>query len=114
MRVAEHLLFPTRLIAAQFDAADVNAELESFIAGQAESHGGFDMHPDSFNLLDHAAECPAIERLASMFQQGLRRWLRAERVRGPVRVEAVLFSNYAAEGDFTMPHNHNADVVAVY
>jgi hypothetical protein len=114
MQVTEYNLFPTRLVAVQFDAADLNAELEAFFASRAEFQAGFDMHPDSFNLLDLAPDCPAVERLGDMFQQGLRQWLRAERVRGDVRVETVLFSNYAAAGDFTMPHNHNADVVAVY
>jgi hypothetical protein len=49
-----------------------------------------------------------------MFQEGLRQFLRAEQVKGDVRAEVVLFSNYSENGDFTMPHNHNADVVAVY
>src|SRR4051812_282996 len=114
MQVAEYALFPTRLVAVQFDAHDVNAELESFFASRAEFAAGFDMHPDSFNLLDFAAECPAVERLAGMFQEGLRLWLRAERVRGDVEVDTVLFSNYSQAGEFTMPHNHNADAVAVY
>jgi Putative 2OG-Fe(II) oxygenase len=114
MHVAEYALFPTRLVAAQFDAADLNAELERFFASRAEFQSGFDMHPDSFNLLDFADECPAVQRLAGMFQEGLRHWLRAEKVRGSLRVETVLFSNYAGAGDYTMPHNHNADVVAVY
>lgn len=115
MLVSEHLLFPTRLVAVQYEANDVNAELEAFFAGRAEfSAAGFDMHPDSFNLLDFSAECPAIDRLAGMFQEGLRQWLRAEKVRGSMRVETVLFSNYSRAGDFTMPHNHNAEVVGVY
>src|SRR5262245_3421383 len=113
MQVSEHALFPTRLVAVQFDAGDLNAELERFFDTRAEFQHGFDMHPDSFNLLDLAEECPAVERLGGMFREGLRHWLRAEKVRGEVRAEVVLFSNYAGEGDFTMPHNHNADVVAV-
>lgn len=114
MHVTEFALFPTRLVAVQFDAADLNAELERFFATRAEFQGGFDMHPDSFNLLDFAEQCPAVARLCDVFQEGLRHWLRAEKVRGVVRVETVLFSNYSQAGDFTMPHNHNADVVAVY
>src|SRR5262245_47020706 len=104
MQFTEHLLFPTRLVAAQFDADDINADLESFFATRAEFQAGFDMHPDSFNLLDFAHECPAIERLAEMFQEGLLHWLKGERVRGEVRVETTLFSNYSEPGDFTMPH----------
>jgi hypothetical protein len=114
MHVAEYELFPTRLVALQFDAPDVDEQLERFFAKRTEAQGGFDMHPDSFNLLDFAEQCPAVGRLAEMFQEGLRRWLRAEKVRGSVRVETVLFGNFSEQGDFTMPHNHSADVVGVY
>lgn len=114
MHVTEFALFPTKLVAIQFDAPEVDAELIRFFDSRAEFHNAFDMHPDSFNLLDLAGECPAIDRLGEQFRQGLKCWLRSERVSGEVKVETVLFSNYSSEGDFTMPHNHNADVVGVY
>jgi hypothetical protein len=75
---------------------------------------GFDMHPDSLNLLSRAADCPAIARLRCMFIEGLGHWLRAEGVRGQMDVEMVMFSSLSETGDFTQVHNHNADVVGIY
>jgi hypothetical protein len=72
------------------------------------------MHPDSLNLLRLAETCPAIARLRGLFLDGLRHWLRAERVVGPREVDMALFCNVASKGDFTLVHNHNADVVGIY
>lgn len=113
--VAEHLLFPTRLVAIQFpDVEGLNRELLHLFEGGGGFGADFDMHPDSLNLLSLASRFPAIARVRGMFLDGLKRWLRAEQVTGPDAVEMVLFSNFAKKGEFTLAHNHNADVVGVY
>src|SRR5688572_12385065 len=113
MRVEEFALFPTRLAAIQFEGVEaMNAELATFFA--SEGFAGFDMHPDSLNLLKLADRCPAIGQAAGLFRQGLLAWLGREGVRGAAGVDAVLFSSYSEKGEFTNVHNHNADVVAVY
>jgi hypothetical protein len=113
MHVQPYALFPTRLLSVQFaDVAGLNAELVRFFAAHAAG-GMFDMHPDTFNLLRLGDQCPAVDRLRELFQQGLRAWLAAEGA-SPLSADVVLFSNYSVRGDFTSAHNHNADVVAVY
>jgi hypothetical protein len=115
MQTSEYALFPTRLLTIQFpDVGALNQELSDLFATRAEFRDGFDMHPDALNLLRLADTCPAIAGLRGMFLDGLRRWLRAEQVRGELGVDVVLFSNYARQGDFTLVHNHNADVVGIY
>lgn len=115
MHVTDHALFPTRLVSIQFpDVAGLNADLVAFFASDDGFQGGFDMHPDSFNLLRLEDRCPAIGRLRGLFRQGLAAWLRAEGIGGAAGADVVLFSNYSTRGEFTSAHNHNADVVAVY
>src|SRR5262245_40624916 len=115
MHVAEYALFPTRLLAIQFpDVADLNEQVERLFSTRMEFGDDFDMHPDALNLLSLAEEEPAVAGLRELFLAGLRQWLRAEGVRAEVTAEVVRFSNLAARGEFTLVHNHNADVVAVY
>src|SRR5262245_35531391 len=115
MQVAEFALFPTRLLAVQFpDVAGLNEEVERLFVTREEFQAGFDMHPDALNLLALADQEPAVARLRGLFDEGLKAWLRAEGYRGEVTAEVVLFSNLAEKGEFTLVHNHNADVVAVY
>ncbi|MFL5342003.1 MAG: putative 2OG-Fe(II) oxygenase [Gemmataceae bacterium] len=113
MTVTEYALFPTRLLAIEFpESGPLNRELAELF--EARFHGEFDMHPDSLNLLALADAHPCVARLGEMFRGGLQRWLAAERLRGEFTAEVVLFSNYAGRGDFTLIHNHNADVVGIY
>ncbi|MBY0227829.1 MAG: 2OG-Fe(II) oxygenase family protein [Gemmataceae bacterium] len=113
MRVSEFALFPTRLLSIQFDGVEaMNAGLAALFAGEAFA-GGFDMHPDSFNLLDKAGEWPVVREAAALFRQGLEQWLAREGLK-PAGADAVLFTSLSERGDFTVVHNHNADVVAVY
>jgi hypothetical protein len=113
MRIETFALFPTRLISVQFDGTDTtNAEVASFLSQKAADD--FNMHPDALNLLRLADQCPAIGRLAGLFREGLLAWLKCENAASPSGVDVVLFSNYAHHGEFTVVHNHNADVVAVY
>ncbi|MEA2625801.1 MAG: hypothetical protein QOD06_1846 [Candidatus Binatota bacterium] len=114
MQVTEHALFPTRLVTIQFDAPGLNEEVARRFATGDEFAGDFDMHPDSQNLLVLADRWPAIGRLRTMFLDGLRVWLRGERAFGELATEMVLFSNYAARGEFTLVHNHEADVAGIY
>src|SRR5262249_8265810 len=115
MHVTEYALFPTRLLTIQFpDVAELNAELDALFSSREEFRHQFDMHPDSLNLLRLAETTPALARVRELFPDGLGRWLQAERVAGPREVEMVLFSNCASKGEFTLVHNHNADVVGIY
>jgi hypothetical protein len=115
MQVAEYALFPTRLLAIQFPGVDgLNEEVERVFATRREFGADFDMHPDALNLLCLAEQEPAIARLRELFLDGLRQWLRAEGFKEEVSADVVLFSNLAVRGEFTLVHNHNADVVAVY
>jgi hypothetical protein len=113
MRVESFPLFPTRLVTVQFDGTSVmDEEICRFLAAKAA--GDFDMHPDSLNLLKMADQCPAIARAGELLKQGLAAWLKAEGIAGPTAADVVLFSSYSERGGFTLAHNHNADVVAVY
>jgi hypothetical protein len=115
MRIVEHALFPTRLLTIEFPDTDgLNRDLDEWFAGRSEFRDDFNMHPDSLNLLRLAETNPAIARVRDLFLDGLRHWLRAERVTGPHEVEMVLFCNQARQGEFTLVHNHNADVVGIY
>jgi hypothetical protein len=115
MEIEEHALFPTRLMAIRWPGVEgLNEEVYTLFTEGGAFAEGFDMHPDALNLLSLAGRVPAIARLGEMFREGLRRWLRAERVSGELTAEVVLFSNLAARGEYTMVHNHNADVVGVY
>lgn len=115
MNVSEFNLFPTRLLTIEVpETAGMNDELCELFRGREEFAAGFNMHPDSLNLLTLADTTPAIARVRDMFLDGLKRWLAAEGVAGPDAVDMVLFSNYAATGELTLAHNHSADVVGIY
>src|SRR5262245_30094263 len=115
MHITQHALFPTRLVELQFAGVEeMNRQLYDFFVSSERFRDGFDMHPDSLNLLGLAGACPAIGRLRDLFLRGVREWLRAEQVRGELSADVVLFSNYAGKGDFTVVHNHNADLVGIY
>ena len=115
MHVSEFALFPTRLLTIHFpDVQELNRDLDDLFASREEFRNSFDMHPDSLNLLRLAGQEPAIAQLRDRFVEGLRHWLRAERLSEPPEVEMVLFCNRAAQGDFTLVHNHNADLVGIY
>ena len=36
------------------------------------------------------------------------------RMKGPMAVDVVLFCNYAVRGEYTLVHNHSADLVGIY
>ena len=115
MEVTDYALFPTRLLAIQFaDSDSVNAELCRLFESGDEFTNSFNMHPDALNLLRLADRVPAIARLRDWFVEAVQRWLAAEWVTGPAGADLVLFSNYSGRGEFTMVHNHNADLVGIY
>src|SRR5262245_2063116 len=114
-QVSEFALFPTRLLAVHFaEVEQTNAQLYDLFDQAERFRDGFDIHPDALNLLSLAETVPAVARLRAMLLEGLRQWLLAEDVRGPLDADVVLFSNFAARGDFTLVHNHNADLVGIY
>ena len=115
MHVSEYALFPTRLLAIEFtDVEQLNHDLYQLFATRDEFSGDFDMHPDALNLLKLAATNPSLATVRDMFLDGLRRWMKAERLSGEMTAEMVMFSNYAGKGEFTLAHNHNAEVVGIY
>lgn len=115
MIATDYALFPTRLVTIQFPDTDaLNEELCDVFETRGEFAAGFSMHPDALNLLRLADAVPAVARLRGMFVEGVRRWLAAERLAGPVGADLVLFSNLAARGELTLVHNHNADLVGIY
>ncbi len=115
MHVADYRLFPTRLVTLQFpDTAALDEELSSLMETQSGAGVDFNMHPDAMNLLNLAETNPAIARLRAMFAEGFRRWLALEKIDGVEEADFVLFSNYAAKGEQTLVHNHNADLVGIY
>src|SRR5262245_20143088 len=94
--ISEFALFPTRLLAVHFAGVEeTNAELYDLFDKGEQFRDGFDMHPDSLNLLALAEAVPAIGRLREMLLEGLRQWLLAEGVKGPISADMVLFSNFA-------------------
>jgi hypothetical protein len=115
MKVDHYALFPTRLLTIQFPKVDgLNREVSRLFVTSAQFNGDFNMHPDALNLLSLASAHSCIARLGDMFLDGLKQWLEAERIHGDLTTDVVLFSNYAAKGDFTLIHNHNAEVVGIY
>ncbi len=116
MNVAEHALFATRLLSITFDDVEgLNAELAGLLGGEGPSlFDDFARDPDRFNLLAAEADHPCVGRVRRMFLDGLARWLRLDRLRGDVSVDVELFPNRAREHEFTLVHNHGAEVVGVY
>ncbi len=115
MLVRDYSLFPTRLMTIQFpDVEAMNEELYALFTTDATFREGFAMHPDALNLLQLADRVPALARVRTMMCEGVTRWLRAEKVHGNLGVDVVLFCNLAGKGEFTMVHNHSADLVGVY
>lgn len=113
--VSNYDLFPTRLVAIQHDGvADLNGALGELFDGPAAFAAGFNMHPDAMNLLELADAVPAIARLRDLFVDGVKRWLQLEGARDATGADLVMFSNYAARGEMTLVHNHNADLVGIY
>ena len=113
--VTDYALFPTRLVTIQFADTDaLNTDLAGLFQRRGELADGFNMHPDALNLLDLTCSEPAILQLRDMFLEGIKHWLVVERVAEPEAVDLVLFSNYAKQGEFTLVHNHNADLVGIY
>ena len=115
MNVTHHGLFATPLVTIHFpDTDELNRELCELFQTRSELASGFNMHPDALNLLRLADDVPAIARLRTMFLEGMKHWLDGEGISGLAGVDLVLFSNYAARGELTLVHNHNADLVGIY
>jgi hypothetical protein len=113
--VTNYALFPTRLVTIQFPAVEaLNAELYGLFERRSELIDGFNMHPDALNLLSLADAEPCLSQLRSMFVDGVKHWLSAEGIAAPDGVDLVLFTNLARGGEFTLVHNHNADLVGIY
>lgn len=115
MEVTDYAFFPTRVVTIQFpDTCALNADLCELLERRPELDDRFNMHPDAQNLVRLADTVPAIEQLRSMFITGAKRWLEAEGISGPEGVDLLLFSNHMERGDFTIVHNHPADLIGIY
>ena len=115
MEVTNFSLFPTRLVTIQFPNTNkLNDDLYELFQRRDEFGGSFNMHPDAMNLLKLVETEPAIVQLRDLFLQGLNQWLSAVTQPRPESAELVMFSNYAKQGEYTLIHNHNADLVGIY
>lgn len=115
MEVTDHTLFPTRLVTIQFpDTSPLNAELCELLDRRPELDDRNNMHPEALNLLRLADTVPAIEQLRSMFITGVKQWLEAEGISGAEGIDLLLFSNRMGDGESTIVHNHQADLIGIY
>lgn len=115
MEVTDHAFFPTRVVTIQFpDTAFLNGELCDLFERRPDLDDRDNMHPDAQNLVRLADSVPAIKELRSMFVTGVKHWLDAEKITGAEGVDLLLFSNRMGCGDFTIVHNHPADLIGIY
>jgi hypothetical protein len=115
MEVTDYAFFPTRVVTIEFPETEpLNAELCSLLERRPELDDRFNMHPDALNLLRLAESVPAIKQLRSMFLTGAKRWLAAEGITEPEGIDLLLFSNRLGRGEFTIVHNHQADLIGIY
>jgi len=113
-RIAEHSLFATKLLSIDFpESAPLNDDLYRLLTDE-KFKDGFNAHPDQCNVLNLEPTQPCLATLRKMFVGGLERYLRSEDVRGEYTASVVLFPNIASQHEFTVVHNHNADVVGIY
>lgn len=115
MEVTDYAFFPTRVVTIQFPETDpMNAELCELLERRPELDDRFNMHPDALNLLRLAETVPAIAQLRSLFLTGVQHWLDAEGIAGAEGIDLQLFSNRLGRGEFTIVHNHQADLIGIY
>jgi hypothetical protein len=115
MEVTDYVFFPTRVVTIQFpDTETLNAELCDLFEQRPELDDRFNMHPDAQNLVRLADTVPAIDQLRAKFITGVKHWLRAEGLGEPEGLDLLLFSNRSGQGEFTIVHNHHADLIGIY
>ncbi len=115
MQVTDYAFFPTRVITIQFDdTTQMNAELCELLESRPELDDRFNLQPEALNLVRLADTVPAIAQLRSMFIAGAKRWLEVEGMAEPEAIDLLLFSNRLGRGEFTIVHNHHADLIGIY
>jgi hypothetical protein len=109
-------LFPTKVLSIQFPDVDtLNRDVyEAFASVEDFQSPDYLAVSDESNLLDLAARYPCFGTLRRMFLDGLKLWLQAAKVTGEFEVAAFTFSNYAQTGQYTIAHNHDAQVAGIY
>jgi Putative 2OG-Fe(II) oxygenase len=113
-RITEHSLFATKLLSIDFpQSALLNEDLYRLLTDE-KFNDDFNAHPDQCNLLNLEPTHQCIAALRKMFLEGLERYLRSEDVCGEYTASVVLFPNIARQHEFTVVHNHNADVAGIY
>lgn len=115
MEVTHHAFFSTRVVTIEHpNTEDLNDRLCELLNRRPALDDRFNMHPDAMNLLRLAPTEPSIEQLRSMFISGAKCWLDAEGIIGVEGLDCLLFTNRLGRGEFTIVHNHPADLVGIY
>lgn len=115
MDVTDYAFFPTRVVTIQFpDTDSLDVELCDLFERRPELDDRFNLEPEAQNLVRLAETVPAIEQLRSMFLTGVKRWLDAEGISGMDGIDLLLFSNRMRQGESTIVHNHQADLIGIY
>jgi hypothetical protein len=114
--VTELSLFPTKFLSLQFSGVEqLNREVYELFATHPDFQiDDFNKRANYVDLLGLTDAHPCLARVRDMFLDGLKRWLLSEKVEGDFLVDTFLFPNYARRHEFTIAHNHGADVVGVY
>ncbi len=109
------LLFPTRVITAQSDDAELLAGLRDLFAWDDRfRRPDYNDVADQENLLALSDQHPALRKLKEFMWHGLQSWLRAESVTGEYSVHTLFFPNYSRKGGFVPAHNHISHVSGVF
>ena len=110
-----HALFPTPVKLFELEEDEMNAELAVFFAGnprfrKADQAEMSDVH----NLMEYAAEVPALTRLEGLFLACLKNYCREIGWQGEFDLAMQMFPNVAPKGHYVPSHNHVSHISAVY
>lgn len=115
MQVTDYAFFPTRVMTIEFpETGPLNSQLCDLLERRPELDDRSNIHPEALNLVRLAETVPAIQQLRAMFITGVKRWLNAEGIAGVEGLDLLLFSNRMRRGEFTIVHNHPADLIGIY
>src|SRR4051812_6004409 len=111
--VESHQLFPTHLVNLQFSSREddqMNRQLVDMIQSEPvyQNKNLAEYGSDDFNMVDHAAKHPCVERVLAMFAVGVDQWLQAAGYKDTRRFTSkiTLFPSYLKPGQAVSPHYH--------